>query len=184
MTSEEFHKTIKENEIWWDTCKKNHRGKDIKGAIDSVFAHHLAKDTLKNVDMSDCRTHVYNKLNFYPQVSTRVETNYQHEPKPKDLHTNPLTDEERKSVDTLLEEYKSKLKEALKPIPAMDKKRIELEGQERPKKHTPFPSSPNEILAKNILHEQYLRECYHQITMDQTEKWLPEDEWLELKANQ
>lgn len=132
---ETWYEQLTDNDIWFDTMKVQHGGAGrIREAAQLVYGDYVGNPKMFPAPES-ARSHIHYKLARMPR---RIETNYQHEKK-EDNFSNPLTDEQKKEVDKLLEQYKNEIKGMeTKAIPKMTHSQIAEEGQWLPKKEEPY----------------------------------------------
>lgn len=173
MTFEEFYDDLVCNERWFETMQMQHKGKNFKQACELVYGDY-ASDMKNFPDIVSARKHVHYKLAKMKPEPVKMVTNYT---PPQEIKLAVLTPEEDKRVHQLLEDYKKKLKSIGRYVPQMTQKEIEERGQERPKAH-PHPSTPESVVRKTMLHNQWIRECFDPYTGEPNEYYIEESEWL------
>lgn len=148
-----FYNELTSDEIWFESIKMTHPGKDWPLAAKQIYTGYLAEKFIP--EMKEVRKHLNNKLIYQQPKPQRVETNYQHEKKEDDFN-NPLTEEQKKVIDKLLEDYKGQILNDFKVTSIFDIEDPEKEGAERMPIGTGYRFDPDTTLVL-VLFRFFLR---------------------------
>lgn len=132
-TFDDFWNEIVSDEIWFEQLKMRHPKKDWREAAMEIYTNYLADRNFP--EMREVRKHLNNKLIYKKQTDEATVYRKPQEPlSQNDFNHNPLTDEERRRVDAMLDEYKALLRDGVvKPVPKLSHEEILQEGGFLPK---------------------------------------------------
>jgi hypothetical protein len=178
---EEFYNDLVSDDLWFDSMAMIHRGKSVRQAAQLIYGEVLSDpEKYKFYSVQEFRKYVHNKLTYLKPEPVKVVQNWQEIPNSDSPLPAPSTPEEKAETDKLIAEYLKQLETACRPVPPMDKRQIEREGQVRPlaTKVRPTPAS---IVKQLQLHNEWIRECFDPHTGKPNENWVEENEWLKLR---
>lgn len=174
---ETWYEQLTDNDIWFDTMKVQHGGAGrIREAAQLVYGDYVGNPKMFPAPEA-ARSHIHYKLARMPR---RVETNYQHEKKEDDF-SNPLTEEQKKVIDKLLEDYKWQIANDFKVTSIFDIENPEKEGAERMPLGTGYRFDPDKAARDKEEHDRKLKEFRYKTLREKYPELSPKEIYQRIK---